>query len=127
MTALTYHATHHFSLYALNPDTPDADYEIHLIRAADPAYIPPDNEAWPLYYQVIADALKPFPDAEIAVRQAVTLFIQAIQGRRALLLPPHSSRRPNEPDPLPRLTDLGNRELDSTPPPKNRSRIFKKE
>jgi hypothetical protein len=51
----------HFSPYALDPDTPESDYEIHLIRTHDPASIPPDNEAWPLYYQVIVDALDPLP------------------------------------------------------------------
>jgi hypothetical protein len=99
-----------FSPYALDPDTPESDYEIHLIKTHDPAYIPPDNEAWPLYYQVIVDALHPYPDAHQAVRRAVTAFIQKIKGRRAILpLPPNSPRRPNEPNPLPRLDDLGTR------------------
>ena len=47
MTAHNYHPTCHFSPYALDPDTPESDYEVHLIRTHDPAYIPPDSEAWP--------------------------------------------------------------------------------
>ena len=41
MTAHNYHPTCHFSPYALDPDTPESDYEVHLIRTLDPAYIPP--------------------------------------------------------------------------------------
>ena len=110
MTAHTYHPTCHFSPYGLDPDTPEADYEVHLIRTHDPAYIPPDSEAWPLYYQVIVDALRAFPDAERSVRRAVTMFVEKIKGRRALLpRAPQSARHPNEPNPLPRLPDLGRR------------------
>jgi hypothetical protein len=110
MTAHSYALTCHFSLYALDPDTPESDYEIHLIKTHDPAYIPPDNEAWPLYYQVIVDALEAFPEAHKSVRRAVTVFVEKIKGRRALLpRAPHSARHPNEPNPLPRLPDLGSR------------------
>jgi hypothetical protein len=110
MTAHCYALTCHFSLYALDPDTPQSDYEIHLIKTHDPAYIPPDNEAWPLYYQVIVDALNAFPEAHHAVQNAVTDFVEKIKGRRALLpRAPHSARHPNEPNPLPRLPDLGSR------------------
>ena len=44
------------SCFGLDPETPAADYEIHFVRTQDAAYIPPDSEAWPLFY---AAALEP--------------------------------------------------------------------
>lgn len=80
-----------FSVYGLDPETPSEDYEIHLVRTADPAYLPPDSEAWPLYYQATIQALKAFPEAFQAARSAVSLVCEQIRGHRAL--PPHRLTR----------------------------------
>ena len=105
-----YTQTFHFSKFGLDPETPDTDYEIHLIRTHDPGYTPPDQEAWPLYYPIILEALKPFPGAYEAVCRDVSAFCTKIRGRRALQpLLPQSTCIPKEPNPLPRLPHLGNR------------------
>ena len=105
-----YTRTFHFSQFGLDPDTPDADYEIHLIQTHDPGYTPPDQELWPLYYPIIIEALKAFPGAYEAVCRDVSTFVDKIRGQRALPpRPPQSVRVPNEPNPLPRLDDLGSR------------------
>ena len=46
----TYLPTLCFSCFGLDPETPAADYQIHFVRTQDAAYIPPDSEAWPLFY-----------------------------------------------------------------------------
>ena len=87
----TLRATDVVSRYGLDPDTPTADYDIRLVPSHDPAYIPPDAEAWPLYYRVALDALQAFPGAYDAVRHAVSQLCRQIQGRRAL--PPRILQR----------------------------------
>ena len=75
---------HCFSCFGLDPDTPSEDYEIRLIRTANPAYLPPDSEAWPLYYQAAVESPKAFPAAFEAVLAAVQLVCDQIRGHRAL-------------------------------------------
>ena len=105
-----YHATFHFSAYALDPDTPDTEYEVHVIKTSDPGYVPPDQEAWPLYYPIILKALEAFPGALDAVIKDVTAFCAHIRGRRVLEpFALNTTRLPNQPNSLPRLTDLGSR------------------
>ncbi len=109
-TANTYLPTRFFSCFGLDPDTPAEDYEIHLVRTADPAYLPPDQEAWPLYYHAAMEALHHFPEAFAAVIDAVSHFADRLQGRRALApVPPNTPRQPNQPNPLPTHLDLGHR------------------
>ena len=98
------------SRFGLDPETPATDYEIHFVRTTDPGYIPPDSEAWPLYYHAAIDVLKTFPEAYNAVCDAVTLLCNKLEGRRALPPQPiHSPRLPNEANPLPVFPDLGKR------------------
>jgi len=98
------------SCFGLDPRTPETDYEIHFVKATDPGYIPPDSEAWPLYYHAAIGTLRNFPEAYDAVCAAVTVLCEKLKGRRGLPpQPPHSPRLPNEPNPLPKLPDLGKR------------------
>jgi hypothetical protein len=92
MTTHTGDTTCHFLPCALDPRTPESDYEIHLHKTHDPAY----NEAWPLCYQVIVDALNTYPEAHQAVRRAVTATTRHS---------PPAERTQS----LPRLDDLGSR------------------
>ena len=57
----TYLPTLCFSCFGLDPETPAADYEIHFVRTQDAAYIPPDSEAWLLFYAAALEAIKHFP------------------------------------------------------------------
>ena len=83
----TFLVTNCFSCYGLDPETPSADYEIHFVRAQDPAYLPPDAEAWPIYYRAAIEVVKQFPGAFEAVVAAVRTACENLKGRRAL--PPH--------------------------------------
>ena len=56
----TYLPTLCFSCFGLDPETPAADYQIHLVRTQDAAYIPPDAEAWPLFYAAALARLSQF-------------------------------------------------------------------
>ena len=106
----TFLLTTHFSCFGLEPDTPETDYEIHFVKAADPAYLPPDSEAWPLYYHAVLDALQGFPEAFSSVVASVRAVRHQLTGRRGLPpQAPHSPKRPNEPNPLPSLSELGPR------------------
>jgi len=91
----TFRSGHDFSCFGFDPETPAEDYEIRFVRAQDPDYIPPDAEAWPLYYRAAVESLAAFPEAVRAVRQAVQATIEEIRGLRAL--PP--DRRNLYPDP----------------------------
>ena len=83
----TYLPTLCFSCFGLDPETPAADYQIHFVRTQDAAYIPPDCEAWPLFYAAALEAIKQFPGAFDATCQAVTKLCEKLRGHRALL--PH--------------------------------------
>ncbi len=52
-------------------EQPDGTYQIHLVKAQDPAYIPSDLEAWPIYYQAILNILLKHPDAHDAAIEAI--------------------------------------------------------
>ena len=54
----TFLPTFCFSRFGLDPATPAEDYEIHFVKSHDPAYLPPDSEAWPLYYRVALEAVR---------------------------------------------------------------------
>jgi hypothetical protein len=106
----SYRATPCLSCFGLDPDTPETDYEIHFVKATDPGYLPPDSEAWPLYYHAAIDTLKRFPEAYDAVCASVTLLCEKLKGRRGLPpQPTNTPRHPNEANPLPTLPDLGKR------------------
>ena len=83
----SYLPTHCFSCFGLDPEAPSDDYEIRLVRAQDPAYIPPDSEAWPIYYRAAIEAAQKIPGAFEAVVEAVRVACESLRGRRAL--PPH--------------------------------------
>ncbi len=76
-----------FSCCGLDPETPSIDHEIHLTRSHDEACIPPDSEAWPLYFRVAIETIKQFPGAFEATKLAVSELCEKLRGRRAL--PPH--------------------------------------
>jgi hypothetical protein len=110
LTSNSFSETPYFSCFGLDPDTPEIDYEIHFVKTNNPGYIPPDAEAWPLYYHAAMDTLKDFPEAYNAVCDAVTILCEKLKGRRGLPpVPANSPRRPNEATPLPSLPDLGKR------------------
>ena len=60
----------------------DGTYEIHLVKAADPHYIPPDMDIWPLYYQAIAGVLRHYPDALEAATEAYVQLRKEGKQRR---------------------------------------------
>ena len=115
------------SVYGLDPDTPATDYEIHLIRAADPAYVPPDSELWPLYFHTVFAILERHPVIHEEVSDALDLLCEKVKGLRALPpLPAGTPRRPNGPNPLPDRPFLGSRTYpdlaEPTQSPKRRRR-----
>jgi hypothetical protein len=104
------------SLYGLDPDTPATDYEIHLIRAADPAYVPPDSELWPLYFRAVIEILERHPAVHEEVSAALDIVCEKVKGLRALPpLPVGAPPRPNEPNPLPNRPSLGARTYPTEP------------
>lgn len=68
-------------------DHPDGSYEIHLVRAADPHYIPGDIELWPIFHSRILNAIADFPDALQAAHDAYTQAVQEYTGRKNRDLP----------------------------------------
>ena len=59
---------------------PDGSYEIHLVPAADPHYIPNDLEVWPLYHQALNKVMFQFPDAAEAALKAYGLLREKLTG-----------------------------------------------
>ena len=55
-----------YSIYSPPRAAADATYKIHLVKSEDPAYIPSDLEAWPIFYQAIHDVLRQHPAAHNA-------------------------------------------------------------
>ena len=86
----TYLPTLCFSCFGLDPETPAADYQIHFVRTQDAAYIPPDSEAWPLFYAAALEAIKQFP-APSTPDQALNLV-----SLRLRLQPPVRQNRKTE-------------------------------
>jgi hypothetical protein len=70
-----------YSTYSRKLEHPDQDCKLYLIPASDPAFIPSDWEAWPVYQQSIVRALKPFPEA---FRAAVVALEQKRQDLKGL-------------------------------------------
>jgi hypothetical protein len=66
----------------------DGTYEIRLIRAEDPAYIPSDLEAWPIYYQAILSALLAHPEAQTAAVAAIRETRHRLTGLQNADVPP---------------------------------------
>ena len=69
-------------------DRPDGTYEIHLVKSQNPAYIPSDLEAWPIYYQAIIDVLMAHPEAQASALQAIRDTRQKLAGLENLDAPP---------------------------------------
>jgi len=61
---------------------PDGSYEIHLVRADDPFYIPGDIELWPIFHSRILQAIGDFPDALQAALAAYQQVHQEFVGRK---------------------------------------------
>ena len=69
-------------------EQPDGTYQIHLIKSQNPAYIPSDLEAWPIYYEAIQEALVNFPDAHAAAIEAIQATRKTLVGLENLDVPP---------------------------------------
>ena len=74
----------------LRPGRRTAIIRFHLVSSQDPAYIPADFDAWPIYYKCIVDALDPFPDAHDAAVVAVKAKMQELKGLENRDIPPNS-------------------------------------
>jgi hypothetical protein len=61
---------------------PDGSYEIHLVKADDPGYIPGDIELWPIFHSRILQAIRPFPDATRAAHDAYLQVLKDHTGRK---------------------------------------------
>jgi hypothetical protein len=60
----------------------DGSYEIHLVKASDPHYIPGDMEIWPIYHRAVSDALRRFPEAAKAAVEACLRVRDEYTGRK---------------------------------------------
>ncbi len=69
-----------YSVYSLPRAAADATYKIHLVKSEDPAYIPSDLEAWPIYYQAIHDVLRRHPAAHDAAIEAIRQTRKELAG-----------------------------------------------
>ena len=69
-------------------EQPDGTYEIHLVKSTNPAYIPSDLEAWPIYYEAIQEALVNYPDAHDAAIEAIRETRKKLIGLENLDVPP---------------------------------------
>jgi hypothetical protein len=74
-------------------ERPDGSYEIHLVKANDPTYMPGDLEVWPLYYRAIVDCLVPYRDAHDAVLKAFRDTRAKLTGFENRDAPPGSTPR----------------------------------
>lgn len=68
----------------------DGTYEIRLIHSQDPAYIPSDLEAWPIYYQAILNVLLAHPEAQAAAVAAIRQTRLKLTGLQNIDVPPGS-------------------------------------
>lgn len=71
-----------FSAYSRPLHQPDGDYEIHLVKADDPRYVPDDFEIWPIYQQAILAAITKFPAASDAAYAAYLKVQKQYEGRK---------------------------------------------
>ena len=69
-------------------EQPDGTYEIHLVKSQNPAYIPSDLEAWPIYYEAIQETLVNYPDAHDAAIEAIRETRKKLIGLENLDVPP---------------------------------------
>ena len=66
-------------------EQPDGTDQIHLVKSQNPAYIPSDLEAWPIYYEAIQETLVNYPDAAI---EAIRETRKKLAGLENLDVPP---------------------------------------
>ena len=69
-------------------EQPDGTYQIHLVKSQNPAYIPSDLEAWPIYYEAIQETLVNYPDAHDAAIEAIRETRKKLAGLENLDVPP---------------------------------------
>ena len=69
-------------------EQPDGTYQIHLVKSQNPAYIPSDLEAWPIYYDAILETLVNHPDAHDAAIEAIRETRKKLAGLENLDVPP---------------------------------------
>ena len=69
-------------------EQPDGTYQIHLVKSQNPAYIPSDLEAWPIYYEAILETLVNYPDAHDAAIEAIRETRKKLAGLENLDVPP---------------------------------------
>ncbi len=60
----------------------DGSYEIHLVKAVDPLYIPNDFEIWPLYQAAMIEALERHPAVSDDAYAAYLKVREQHQGKR---------------------------------------------
>jgi hypothetical protein len=60
----------------------DGSYEIHLVKASDPHYIPGDMEIWPIYHPAVSDVLRRYPEAAKAAVEACLRIRTEYTGRK---------------------------------------------
>ena len=71
-----------------HPHRKDPSYQIHLIKADDPAYIPDDFEVWPIFYQTILKVLVKYPDIHDEAVEAVRKTSEELKGLQNRAIPP---------------------------------------
>ena len=76
-----------YSAFSRPAATSDS-YRIHLVKADDPAYLPPDFEVWPIYHAAILEVLRDYPDVHDAAVEAVKKTTQEIRGLQNRDIPP---------------------------------------
>ena len=80
--------THLLRLLSPPPRATRRPYQIHLVKSQNPAYIPSDLEAWPIYYEAIQEALANYPDAHDAAIEAIRETRKQFTGLENLDVPP---------------------------------------
>jgi hypothetical protein len=63
-------------------DHADGSYEIHLVKATDPHYIPGEMEIWPIFHDAINQALEDHPAAAQAAVAACRQVQKEYEGRK---------------------------------------------
>ena len=73
-----------YSVYSRprRPENADGSYEIHLVKADNPHYIPGDVELWPILYEAICRELDKYPTASEGIARACRQVRDDYRGRK---------------------------------------------
>jgi hypothetical protein len=80
----------------------ESSYKIYFVDAKDPAFIPDDFEAWPLYHQRILQILRKHPDVLREAVRATDELREELKGLENRDVPPGYNPIWNPPAPPPR-------------------------